>query len=69
MLTEENKFKNNYMKYYQDLANRIKQIKESEKRKSCHGCHNFPLVELEITGIIRRNWKISTKLKWCKVDF
>lgn len=41
MLTEENKFKNNYMKYYQDLANRIKQIKESEKKKSCHGCHNF----------------------------
>lgn len=55
MLTEENKFKNNYMKYNQDLANRIQHIKESEKRKGWHGFHNFRSVELEITGLIRRH--------------
>lgn len=67
-LTEGKGNKNKYKKYYQDLTNGIKQIKETEKKEKKDGV-DFPLsssVELHINGTIRRNWEIRrhSLLKW-----
>lgn len=66
VLTEGKGNKNKCKKYYQDLTNRIKQIKETEKKKDGMDFQISSSVELHINGTIRRNWEIRRHnlLKW-----
>lgn len=57
MLTEEKESKSKDKKYFQDLTDRIKQIKESEKREGMTEISKFPvqvnqgsMIPLEETG-------------------